>query len=116
MSAEWSRYLESLNGLANETAYGPGGVVEINADDTWHDDLNAREAVQGVDELRNENATLRGENHALRQSIDELLSAVEGIRRNDDLRGRVEQLENVAEPRLDDQLRSRIEQIEDRLQ
>ena len=96
VSPEWARYFESLNTLSNDTAIGPGGVADLNADDTWHDDLSAREAMQGVDEMRNEISSLRSENNALRQSIE----AIEAL---------------IADHRTGDQLRARIEQIEERL-
>lgn len=118
VSPEWSRYFESLNNMTNETATGPGGVSDINADDSWHDDLNAREALQGVDEIRNEIASLRGENREAMQSVDELRNELASVRsENNQLRQAFDELSTIVyEFKPDIQLRARVEQIEDRLQ
>jgi hypothetical protein len=81
-------------------------------------DTGAREALRGVDELRNEHSRAQDPQiHELTNAVDELRNELAGSRADlQALRGLIEeQAASAAAPQQTDQLRNRIELIEDRL-
>lgn len=93
---EYLRFFESLRLRAGGTV-GPGTKdVQEQAQQMFESipsDPAAREALQAVDELRNELATARGLMQDLRAIIEEQAAQIAALRHTEDLRQRVEQIE-----------------------
>lgn len=116
ITPEWMRALSVLvqrsGGASGDeafTEYLPQ-LFDVRTDTTAH------EAMQAVDELRNELSAVRGENQRLRAELDEFLLLAIGAPVAVDLLPRLEQLEARIEwVAVAESLRPRIEQLEDRL-
>ena len=57
-------------------------------------DAQTQEAMRAIEELRQELAGARSETHALRGQLEDALAQMAGMRQSDDLRGRIEQIED----------------------
>jgi hypothetical protein len=102
ITRDWYLFIASLlQAVGGPSVIPGGGVAPIDNQMQFEEYAisvpDAMAALRGVDELRNELATLGNNQQALRAIYDELMTALDGIRNISDFRNRIDDIESLIE-------------------